>query len=192
MDNKLQKLPLSYRFGGDQIVHVIAQNLALTPTAQRYENRTNKPIHYPLVRVPDPSPEDLSPWEKKVHQVETYDPMVMRWIVRALKSDLPWHAQSPSDLKRFQNEQACLFAMGAIEWQAALKSSMSEVSRIDIEHCKLIKSEQNTHIYNISGTAKTRMYLLSIPSKKSVQGYLALRFDSFGRIVHTLFKQHQL
>ena len=84
----LDGLPIDFRKGGDQIVHVRSQNLALAGCSRRYEEATKTPIHSVLVRVPSPhlTRHDLHALEK-VHEVVPQNPIVQEWVAMLLSLD---------------------------------------------------------------------------------------------------------
>ncbi len=73
-------LPIEYREGGDQVVHVRSQNLRLARCSTRYEKRTGRPVQYILVRVTDPAPDQYWYQELKVHGVAPCDENVVRLV----------------------------------------------------------------------------------------------------------------
>lgn len=179
----VMKLPVDLRLGGDQIVHVLSQNLALSRSARRYEQTTKQPILYPLVRIKDPSPEDISIFETKVHQIETDDPALHEAVLQLLQSgnnlwshkmsDHPWVAQ-----------QARSFAVGAIENEALREHPLTQVISVHLDEFVKDDTSRNNSQYRLKGYAKSKGILLGIVKHTThFKGKFNLSFDEFGRVI---------
>lgn len=184
--SQLEPLPVDLRIGGDQVVHVVSQNLALTTTARRYEKRTGRPVLYPLERVMDPDQRDLSWLENKVHSAGPSDSKVVNLVRQLLDDTHPW--SNTSAAAGLQQRQLALFAEGFLA-DLALKSHwISEVVEIRMDALKPATPSKKT-VYRVSGTVHTRGKLLGVARHRTrINGLLHCRFDRFGRIMAASFQ----
>ncbi len=181
----LERLPIEYRLGGDQVVHVVSQNLRLAPCAARYEQTTGRPVQYILARVPDPSPEDWSPSETRVHVAATKDPTVQR-LVGGLVCDgaVLWQPAQRDHLAPWVEWQARLHAGGALEQYTIEHHPMSEVRNVQIDQFTLVDAEGGTRSYAFSGKTWSRNRILRIRRRwMEANGLMNLTFDRFGRVL---------
>lgn len=180
----LSGLPIDFRVGGDQVIHVCSQNLRLAQCTRRYEDVTNLPVHGILVRVPDPTPKDRSPLEETVHDVAPYDSNVQDWIVRLLTTDDFWTGLSPADRQIWMDQQARQCVFSSIESEALRQHRLSEVGDVTINQLEPITREPNAATYRFTGVATSRVKFLNVgQAKTQVQGSLALTFDRHGRLL---------
>ncbi|WP_295393689.1 hypothetical protein [uncultured Thiodictyon sp.] len=177
-------LPADLRTGGDQVVQVLSQNLALAPAARHYEQASGRPVLFPLVRVNDPTPEDrLSLNETRVHEVATQDPAVHTLVIALLQSEPdPWGPKPPTDPAVLA--QARLLAIGAVERAAIARHPLSEVSAVDLRECRRTDLADGRVTFRFAGTAHTRGNLLQISRHQTeVSGTLWIQVDPFGRLI---------
>jgi hypothetical protein len=175
------------RIGGDQVVHVISQNLALTQSARRYEARTGKPVLFPLARVKDPDQRDRSWLEDKVHNAAPKDAAVQRLVGRLLADATPWSATSATPALR--ESQVRQFALGYLADQALQRHWISEVTDISL-HTLALDKARDAMVYRVAGSVLTRGKLLGLAHHRSaIAGYLHCRFDRFGRISAARFER---
>jgi len=184
----LDVLPVEYRLGGDQVVHVRSQNLRLAECAARYERKTGRPIQYVLARVPDPTPEgcrlkELS--DIRVHVTAPYNPMVQHLVFGLLKETaVLWKETSPEKLAGWYDWQARLHTNGIIESQALGIHPMSAVSNVRIDAFELVGDRGRSRQYRFDGKAWSSN--VAIPFRKRwthVRGTVGLTFDLFGRVL---------
>ncbi|NLX98288.1 MAG: hypothetical protein GXY83_19190 [Rhodopirellula sp.] len=184
-DAFLSRLPVEYRLGGDQVVHVCSQNLRLAPCAARYELATGRPVQYVLARVADPSPRDMSPRETRVHVVAPQDATVERLVFGLLRDDAAlWQAAGSDRLESWIEWQARLHAGGALEQYTIQEHPMSEVRNVELQQFAIVGVEGDARHYTFSG--KTWSSNRVIPCRRrwmEAAGTMSLAFDRFGRVV---------
>ena len=180
----LRHLPADYHKGGDQVCHVKTQNLRLCRCSQQFEEATGRAVHAVLIRVPDPTPGDSSPFEQRVHVVAAWDAIVLSWVGDLLSApESFWKGDScglTKELKQLIIQQ-CVFS--AIEQQTMKRHSLSQVLSIDnVRYSPTQASDQWQEAYSFHGTATSRVLLLGNTSETYVNGMLTVNFDNFGRI----------
>ena len=180
----LAGLPVEYRTGGDEVVHVKSQNLRLAGCAARYEQRTGRPIQYVLARVPDDTPNSIVPSVLRVH-VTSPDNRTVQHLVAGLLNDraLLWSKAAPEKLADWINWQARLHASGIIEAETLDDHPMSQVSAVRIEDFELVKSHVGSRQYALAGRAWSENAW--VPFRKRwthVEATMNLEFDDFGRV----------
>jgi len=180
----LTGLPVEYRTGGDEVVHVQSQNLRLAACASRYEQRTGRPIQYVLARVLDDSPNSIVPSVLRVH-VTSPNNLTVQHLVAGLVSDraLLWSKADPAKMADWLTWQARLHASGVIEAEALDDHPMSQVSAVRIDNVNLIETRDGTHQYSLAGKAWSENAW--IPFRKRwthVEATMNLKFDDFGRV----------
>jgi len=185
----LAGLPLEYRTGGDQLIHVRSQNLRLARCAARYEQKTGRPIQYVLARVPYPSGRVL-PFRPYIHAVSPSNETVQELVLDLLADELPlWTPGDPEKLQPWIDRQARIHAQGIVEAQALSNHRVSEVSRIVLDTFRLLGSRGESRQYEFSGRAYSTNLLF--PSRKRwtfARGTMDLTFDKFGRVVKAAWK----
>jgi pimeloyl-ACP methyl ester carboxylesterase len=177
----LKRLPVEYREGGDQVVHVQSQNLRLASCAARYEQRTKRPIQYIVARVRDPSPKDLSPREARVHGEATWSLSVQRFVRLFLRDDRFWDHQRRSD---WDTLQARVHAWGAIEKAVLDEHPMSELRELKLTDLQFVEQRGNMLACTFRGQAYSANQVLRFRQRWSqARGSIKLTFDEFGRVV---------
>lgn len=183
----LDTLPLDYRRGGDQVVHVRSQNLALTPTARRYVAATKRPVEYLSVRVVDPSPSDCWPCQPTVHEVSAGDADVQQ-AVRAL---LVAHRDDSESSEQRAARAEAVAAIGLLHARCRALSALEAAA--DDEHpcCQVVASsdlaladfrrETGKLTATFTGTARSRGPLRIFHYTTKVKGELTLELDDLGR-----------
>ena len=184
----LAGLPVEYRLGGDQVVHVRSQNLRLAECAARYEKKTGKPVQYILARVPDPTPMSCCFTELtdvRVHVTSPSNLMVQHLVLGLLKENaVLWKKSDLEKLAGWCDWQARLHANGIIEAEALGSHPLSQVNNVEIEEFKLTKTNGDRRYYAFSGKAWSKN--MAIPLRKRwthVSGTVGLTFDAFGRVL---------
>ena len=186
VDHKfLARLPVEYRIGGDEVVHVRSQNLRLAECAARYERATGRPIQYILARVPDPSPKDRSFWDVRVHVAGPMNGMVQHLVSGMLQDKaVLWKKTNPTKLAGWLDWQARLYANGVIEEQTIGEHPLSEVRNVRIEDFALVENGGNRRRYSFTGKAFSANMVVSLRRRWThVDGTMALTFDDFGRVL---------
>ena len=184
--DRLAALPPGYRIGGDQVVHVTSQNLALTQVAAEYEEETARPILSPLVRVADPEPADWCFLETKVHNAAPSDEGVQQIVLRLVadKTD-HWDQGNANVIVARRRQQAKQAARDHLEQAALDLHPYNEVTTLQIETLTSDLSGGHEQTYAWKGTAKNRgMYFHCNAHTTEAQGRLRCTFDSFGRLTH--------
>lgn len=178
----LDALPLDYREGGDEVVQVRSQNLALTRAARRYEEVNKRPVQYLLFRVLDPSPADVTPL-RQVHSASARDPRIMSMIHELLNVRSPfWSDQPDGRVTAWRDEQARMAALGIIENAALGEHPASEVTQVDVDLQQQAQTGPRTD-YQFSGRAASRGRVLKLKKHCTlVSGTMRLEFDRFGRM----------
>jgi pimeloyl-ACP methyl ester carboxylesterase len=181
----LAALPLEYRTGGDEVVHVRSQNLRLAACAARYEQQTGRPIQYVLVRVPDPSPDSWWPKQSRVHSAAPAHSSIQR-IVGGLLSDrvLLWRESTPENLARWRERQARLHAKGIVESQSLAVHPMSHARELCIDEFRRLARDGQREQYAFAGKAWSENSLIPLRKRWTrVRGTIDLSFDPFGRVL---------
>ena len=184
---ELAVLPAGLRTGGDQVVHVTSQNLALTRAAHRYETASGRPVLYPLVTVQDPSPADSSPFELKVHQVVPAAPAVVAAVVGLLDSEQAWQPLAVQQRLQSYRDVASHSAADLIEQQVLHRHPLSQVLQVSVDELREVGGDNAADgevlRFRYRGRAYSRGMILGIVGRESrVEGVLECRFDRFGRI----------
>lgn len=184
----LNLLPVEYRLGGDQVVHVRSQNLRLAQCAARYEKSTGRPVQYVLARVPDATPggcclKDLT--DVRVHVAAPYDRTVQHLVYGLLKPKaVLWKPTGPQKLAGWYDWQARLHANGVIEAEALGEHPMSAVRNVEIGDFELIAATGRSRQYSFNGRAWSTNVLIPLRKRWTrVRGTMALTFDPFGRVL---------
>lgn len=181
----LAGMPPEYRRGGDEVVHVRSQNLRAAQCAARYEKATGRPIQYVVVRVPDPTPDAISPKAIRVHMAATSDPTVQHLVSGMLHDRASlWRHSQPDQLAAWMDWQARIHASGAIEAYTLDDHPMSNVSHIRLKDFGLDSSrEAQQRRYHFDGQAWSENPWIPLRKRWThVAGALALSFDEFGRV----------
>jgi pimeloyl-ACP methyl ester carboxylesterase len=180
----LGRLPIEYRIGGDEVVHVRSQNLRLAECAARYEERGGRPVQYILARVPDPSPDSHWPASLRVHIASASDPTVEALVAGLIRDDsLLWRPSRPEQLAAWRDWQARLHAGGLIEAQAIDDHPMSEVSHVKVEKFALTTAGNGAYRYAFAGKAFSENKIIPFRQRWThVSSTLGLEFDEFGRV----------
>jgi pimeloyl-ACP methyl ester carboxylesterase len=181
----LERLPVEYRLGGDQVVHVRSQNLRLARCAARYEQKTGRPIQYVLARVPDPSSSDWLWKGETVHVAATRDKTVEELALALLGDDIPlWRKAADKELTSWIDWQAQLHVCGAIEAEALREHPLSQVSQWELDQVRMTNQEGYARTYAFQGKAYSRNRLVSLRQRwTEVRGTVEFHFDSFGRVL---------
>ena len=180
----LERLPVEYRTGGDQLIHVRSQNLRLAPCAARYEEKTGRPVQYVLARVPYPLASGPLP-KPYVHATAPSNASVQQLVLDLLDPGSPlWNGQDPGKLEPWIDRQARLHAQGAIEAEALGAHKLSQVNEITLDDFRLLGREGEVRSYAFAGRAYSASMLLSLRKRWTyVRGTMRLSFDKFGRVV---------
>jgi hypothetical protein len=175
------RLPVDYREGGDQVVHVLSQNLRLAPCAERYEKASGRPVQYMVVRVDDPSHSSAG---RRVHDASPMDERVERLVGRLLDEDFFWTTADPEKRSAWLDEQARLHAASVIEWETLDEHSASEVKTVELDRFERVDQKDHSRTYAFEGKARSANRVIRTRRRETrVQGTLELEFDAFGRVV---------
>ena len=176
------RLPVDYHEGGDQLIHVLSQNLRLVPCAVSYEKASGRPIQYIVARVNDAS---WLPAGRRVHGAAANDGAVQDLVGRFLQKDSTlWIEQKLENRIDWLDDQARLYAIGVIEVEALDEHPASEVQKVALDRFERIGQKGDTWSYAFDATATSKGRVVSLRSHKTrVGGTLELEFDRFGRVV---------
>lgn len=180
----LREMPPEYRLGGDEVVHVRSQNLRSARCAARYEKTTGRPIQYVVVRVPDPTPDSISPKAIRVHMAAASDPTVQHLVSGMLHDRTSlWRHSQPDQLAAWMDWQARIHAGGTIEAYALDDHPMSSVSHIRLKDFGMDSSTGTDRRYRFDGKAWSENPWIPLRKRwTEVAGKLNVRFDEFGRV----------
>lgn len=180
----VERLPVDFRRGGDQVIHVCSQNLRLAKCCRSYEAKAAMGVQSILVRVADPTPDDRHPLETTVHEVVTRDAAVQEWIVFLLAQDtLFWSTMPLHRIRSWKDRQARITALGIVEEQALAIHRFSEVTDVDLTDAQCTAVKGDVWSYRFSGIATTKGFVVRLPVHRTqVSGTMELSFDRFGRI----------
>lgn len=181
-------LPILFRAGGDQAVHVLSQNLAVARTSRRYESETGRPVLFPLVRVADPSPADLLPGAAEVHSAAPRDTAVMDLVARLVLARADAYqppAEAELEAEMLRQARACV--AGLAEWAALRRHPTHEAAQIVIERLELLKTQGFERTYGFTAAVERAYGLLRRKRAHTlVEGEVVLQFDRFGRVLHAM------
>ena len=167
-----ERLPLDFRCGGDQVVHVTSQNLRLTGSAAAYEKATGRPIHYILVRATPPPDSSLLKGQT-VHGSELSQPEVQEWVARLLLDDGKfWSGMGPAEREAWIQRQVEQSAFSNLEFSAGHSS-------VTLGEVRLVKEQGHRRTYRISG----RYVPVASDQEVRAEGTLEIELDDFARIV---------
>ena len=188
----LTGLPVDFQQGGDDIVHVISQNMRLARCARRYEKASGRPILAPVCRVPRPPVNRILSIASTVHSAAPSDPGVQDWVVRLLTADDRWTIPAPEILAKWQQEQARQCAFSAVEESVLETHPLYEVLHIDVDTLESQGMDGTVCRYHFRGTARSGLRVVGRIAQRlgnnggvrvvPVEGQLRLTFDRFGRI----------
>ncbi|MCB1877537.1 MAG: hypothetical protein KDH88_16305 [Chromatiales bacterium] len=174
---RIDDLPWDLSTGGDQVVHVRSQNLALAPQAKKYEQYSGRPILYLLARVPDPSPGDLDWNGRKVHEVALDDPEVQTTLWQLLQDDSAWTDNGPT----WQKQQLRLHAYGLAEQALLARKPWARIT--DGELISYTPIPDRGARFRFIARIETRGYLLrSWKRHWRVAAEAGCELDDFGRV----------
>jgi len=179
----LRQLAPDFRMGTDQVIDVRSQNLALARCARRYEERTRRPVHFLVARVPDPTPQDTSPGEEKVHEVAPKDETIRLMCQLLIRHPDPWTdlVGETRDLYREYQVATCCF--GLAELATAEKHPHSEIVGTGTPAVAFVRQDGQWHRYEFSASAQwVGRYLRIRAGSCRVAGWIEVRFDRHGRI----------
>lgn len=179
------QLPIDLLYGGDQVVDVRSQNLALSRCAERYERLTNRNVVTLVARVPDPTPADESPLEATVHELaprHTATLDMIELLLRDDRVDSPWHPLQ-NRLPDWLTNQLRLHAASEVEWQAAQLHELSEVQRTDLIRCDIHHDGRHSATINFEGRAHSVGRLLRLNRHIThVRAIMRVTWTDSGRI----------
>ena len=180
----LKSMPPEYRRGGDEVVHVRSQNLRSAACAARYEKATGRPIQYVVVRVPDPTPDAISPKAVRVHMAAASDPTVQHLVAGMLHDRASlWRHSQPDQLAAWMDWQAKVHASGAVEAYTLDDHPMSNVSVIRLKDFSFASGDDTRRHYRFDGRAWSENPWVPLRKRWThVVGNLDVRFDEFGRV----------
>lgn len=177
----LEQLPMDFRLGGDEVVHVRTQNLRLAPPADLYERKTDKAIHAVAVRIPRADFSSEESCLKTVHAAALADRSVLRWVTQLLSDNGDFWRDRPSSTRDALMEWQVQYAVfSAIEAHALAESLLPirEVSAVEVLKIQSTNSDEDTRRYQFSGSA---IWEDVSRGRSNVSGSLELAFDRFGR-----------
>lgn len=186
----LRTLPVDYCLGGDQVVHVRSQNLAIAPCARRYEAATKRPVHYLAVRVEDPSPQDSWPCQTTVHEVSPHDADVQS----AVQAFLSAGREAVAADRREADKAVGVDPVAPIELLYArcqARTLLEETADV-IHKCSQVVSSRDLELTEFrregdriratfTGTTISRGPLRVLNYTTKIKGDLTLELDAFGR-----------
>ncbi len=188
----LDKLPVDFRQGGDQVLSVRTQNLRLARCAARYETSTGRAVQYVVARVHKQSAE-------MIHTAALGDRQVQQWVLRLLEDDGQcWQGFASSDKRAgWLDPQAasCAFAMLEEQtrqehWGGGLESGKLSVACGGGDGIAGNGGAGDGAAgngaelrYRYEGQATWRRHLVGIFSSQTpVTGGFRLTTDAFGRV----------
>lgn len=186
-------LPDDFRSGGDQVVHVCSQNLALAKTARRYEAEAGRPVQFFAVRVDDPSPgvcvmtDDCPLAGALVHSAAAHDDGVLELVTVLLEDDGGlWKGLDEPRLAEWVERRARRCAEGAIERAGFSSHPLCDVDQIELATLELLEADCQQHQYRwqFTGQAHSRRPLIRcLGHDTQVAGTLLLTCDAYGRVL---------
>jgi len=182
---KLDRLPLDYQQGFDQVVNVWSQNLSLCRCARELETRSGSPVLYALARVDDPVPADRSYFERTAHEAAPNDKQVILLTRLFLADDAPfWTKVEGETQTAWVAWQAKQHALGLIEEAMQKRHGYSEVTSTDVDRIQLIGAEQGMWSFSFTGSSNSRWRAPPwYRSEGEFTGKIDMQVDQFGRIV---------
>ncbi|NQT37704.1 MAG: hypothetical protein HQ581_09460 [Planctomycetes bacterium] len=184
IDHELvEALPVEYRIGGDQVVHARSQNLRLARCARRYEETTDRPVQYLSARVYDPTPEDDSPRELKVHMVAPAAAPVQTLVANLLEQEAFFQKRRLYENRTWCDWLARVHAFGAVERATLNKHICSELRSVEFDTLELADQGEAMRRYDFAAKAWSVNRLIGFRKRwTEVSGSIELKFDRFGRV----------
>jgi hypothetical protein len=142
-------------------------------------------VHGILVRVPDPSPDDLSPFEATVHVAAPRDPEVQAWVARLLADDSRcWTGLTDAERVDEAARHASQTAFGCIESRALERNPVLEVYQVDIDTLELTGQPDGQQHWRYAGRAHSqgRSILQRWKQRTPVTGTIQQTTDPHGRL----------
>jgi pimeloyl-ACP methyl ester carboxylesterase len=179
----LATLPLDFVEGGDEVVHVRSQNLALALTARMYESSTGRPVLFVSARVSDPSPGDIDPRGGRVHAAEVQDPSVLERVLQLLDSDKGlWLGLEADRLEKWVDAGSRAIAESIVERETLSKLLTHDVTAVELTMFELTSRDDGTYGYDFEGVAHSKNRFLRFRHRDTlIGGTLRVRYDQFGR-----------
>jgi hypothetical protein len=180
--DQLARLPPLMQEGHDGVVHCLSAQLHLTPTAARYENRTNRPVDVVFCRLPLLYAETVENFT--IHTLALRDERLWRTLSALIEPQL---LQKESNVEtRIQvarDDWAREIAMHHADCHIQERYVVGRIRCSELTHFELAKSKQTyrcrwksackVEFPRLFHDAETRSY--------SVTGAFDLTYDRFGR-----------
>lgn len=183
----LRKLPYDFINGGDQVVHSKSQNLMLTPTAQRYEKKTGKPILYFIARVDDPATKLTDLTGEVVHTVAPFSPEVQKLVLSLILNNENFWQKIPTIGLQYKKEmlQVNTLIQGIIEREALKQHSvLSQVDKISIDLSSVTRRDKGVSEYHFKGTAYSYNKFIKLRRRRiEITGDVIFQWDKARRVV---------
>lgn len=180
----LEKWPLDFLKGTDQVLDVRTQNLRLAKCSDEYEARSNLPIVTLLARVPDPSPADASLRDLTVHETAPRNDSVVdlvKLLITGPECDSPWNARATCN-HQWHDRQLRLHAAGIAEDVVAQRHALSEVRDTILEEWSVDVTDPGEVELHFSCRSTSRNRALGFNNRPMiVRGNATVKLDRFGR-----------
>lgn len=183
---KVSDLPTDLRLGGDEVLHVQTQNLALSRSAVRYESLTKRPVWYWPIRVAGElrggriggSAFDTA------HTSALCTREVQRMALQFVDPEVDlWKPADEATRAKLASYWASLCAFSAVEGCSSGRHPIAGVNRCEIWEVDRLASLPDGVHYRFSGTAYYRGDLLPCPGRwPEVSGRFGIALDEFGRV----------
>ena len=181
----IDDLPIDYRCGSDEVVHVRAANLRFTDCARKYEAASARAVQSIIVRVPPPTKSGLFSG-RTIHVAALDHPSVHEWVNQLLVDDAEfWTGARADRLERWIHCQAESAAFSAIESHVLQTNRLREVTAVDVQSLERDNETAEARCYRFAGIARSRGF---VAHETAVEGRLELTFDRFGRVVTTRYQ----
>lgn len=178
----LAAVPVEFREGGDQIVHVQSANLRWAACARRYEEAAKQAIHAIVIRTGGSTGIPGLLKGNSLHVTALDEKLVHSWIGKLLADDGQfWSGVTGEDLERWVTWQATGTAFALMENHVLSYARVREVEKIFPECCDETRRAGMTHAFRFAGIVQS---LSSRPGPlfDRVTGTMSLTLDRFGRI----------
>lgn len=178
-DSLLKTLPPDFQFGGDEVVHVRSQNLALTPAAIRYEQRTGRPLQYACVRI--------DPGSDLIHVACLHNARVHRWLTIFLSSAYDaWSSAQSVTRFRLKDHQAYWQGFDIAEEEYDRQHHILKVTP-DLQSVEFEKKADEFDVYRFRFEGKWYRPLFG-DGRSVAAGQMWVRFDEFSRVRECRYK----
>ncbi len=170
-------LPEDLCLGGDEVVHVLSQNLRMVAAAKQYEGDTKLAVHMIPIRMAQAGGTGLI---ATAHNEALRDATVMAWVDRLISDNGDLWAGKGPNLPVLLSDQARFFAHGAVESRLLKGRPLREVTQVKWDEFESISKVGTSASFRFTSTANWKEFY---PGNACLSGIVSLEVDSYGRVI---------